>query len=795
MAPGNLSLGLTIGGGVNSSFLKTTKTVDKKLGGINTLFKKINGLKLTTKKFDGWKNKLSDINGKLNGVKQNLSDAKGQMLGMVAAGYSLVKVYSSAANVLKAQGEVATLGVSEKGIQSITQAGQEMALQFGQITAPQFIKASYDIKSGISTLSEAGVKDFTRMAGVTAVATKSSVEEMTKLYALGYGIFRQDFGSDVQFGKQFSGAIASSVQAFKTDGSDLSQGLANIGSSAKAMGVSLAEELAIIGIAKEGLNSASEAGTKYRSFLDGAGKAQEKLGLNFTDSTGQMLPMVNILNLIKDKYGSMDLAENTALKEAWGSSEAAGLIASLINKTDKLTSSQHDLEKAMTGGLSKAEEMAKAADRGYGMEKLGHSLSYIGYILGKTLAPAVNLVASGIGSLAKGIAWLDQVFPILVPTIMGVTAGLATLFIIAGTVKLAKLGLTFANLSLSKSYLGVMTKIYSFRQSVLLSRLSMIKASIMSVTWGQVTRSLGRGFMFATGGLFKLIKTTWMMPIAAGKSILSLTAWRKGLGILGGGFRIAGKSVWFFTKALLLNPVGAIVTGIALGGLMIYKYWQPIKTFFGGVFGGFVTGMAPVISSLQPFFSLLSPIGNLLGFVWQQVSHVVSWFGQLFTPVDMAGEKLNKIASIGQTFGSILAGAFKIAFAPLIWGAKAVGWLGEKMGLLDSDLKIATTVTTDEKTAPLGTIKTPKSKATTLASSAMIATQLVASPVAADLMPSFDLPPREVVQQSSAATSAISQTNTIYITVNNPSSDVDIERAITRALRKQERVSLQDEDI
>ena len=210
------SLAFTIRGKLSSSFNAATKGAQSKLGGIET---------------------------KLGKIKSQFSSMKGEMVAAGGAAFAMGKLYSSATDELQAQGQLASLEISERGIQSITKAGSEMATQFGQITAPAFIKASYDIKSGISSLSESGVRDFTKMAATTAVATKASVEQMTKLYALGYGIFREDFGSDLEFGKSFSGGIAQAVQSFKTDGADLSQGLANIGSDAKAMGVSLAEEV------------------------------------------------------------------------------------------------------------------------------------------------------------------------------------------------------------------------------------------------------------------------------------------------------------------------------------------------------------------------------------------------------------------------------------------------------------------------------------------------------------------------------------------------------------------------
>ena len=35
-----------------------------------------------------------------------------------------------------------------------------------------------------------------------------------------------------------------------------------------------------------------------------------------------------------------------------------------------------------------------------------------------------------------------------------------------------------------------------------------------------------------------------------------------------------------------MNPIGLIITGIAAGAYLVYRYWTPIKGFFLGLWGG-----------------------------------------------------------------------------------------------------------------------------------------------------------------------------------------------------------------
>lgn len=163
-----------------------------------------------------------------------------------------------------AQGELKTLGIEGTGLDAITQSAKEFASEFSGTTAPTFVKAAYDIKSGISSLGDTAVGGMTSIAALTGKATKASTDLMTSLFATGYGIYRdqfEQFGAatidgwnklseeekDIKFGEYFSAGIANSVQAFKTDGTQMSAALSNLGASATSAGVDFAEQLSILG--------------------------------------------------------------------------------------------------------------------------------------------------------------------------------------------------------------------------------------------------------------------------------------------------------------------------------------------------------------------------------------------------------------------------------------------------------------------------------------------------------------------------------------------------------------------
>lgn len=613
----DIGLGIVIKGAIASSFKSSLKTTNLGLSGIDKGIKKLSHTKIKINEFQklskhAYKNrvqlrqlskslkhagintknlnrdskllryslvnlkKASKIDIKINSTKDQFSKHKASILGIGAALYALKKISNSANDVLKAQGEIRSLDISKKGIDAITKAGHRMSLQFGQITAPAFIKASYDIKSGISSLSESGVKDITKMAALTAVATKASISDMTKLYALGHGIFAKDFTSDIDFGKKFSGAIAASVKAFRTDGADLSAGISNVGAAAHSMGVSLEEELAIIGLSKSAFDSASEAGSGYRGFLSGVGKAQKALGLEFVDSQGKMLPMVDILQKIKDKYGDMDLAESDELKTAFGSEEAIKIISALLPKIDELSDAQTNLKKAMDGGLSQSQQMALAMDTGYGWEKMANAASYASFTFGKVLTPVINVGAKALGGFAKGVAWVDENISWAIPTVSAVTFGLIGLVAIIKIATLSKLGLSLVTNTLRKAFLLQAAQNYLNASSFKVLSFSMLWTSAKTKVLGLWTLALAAKQKIASAATLLFNRGLMLSGLTLGAVSAKIKAYSLFTGL-------ATAKQWLFNVALNANPIGLIVTGVAALialGVILYKKFEPVRILF-----------------------------------------------------------------------------------------------------------------------------------------------------------------------------------------------------------------------
>lgn len=125
----------------------------------------------------------------------------------------------------------------------------------------------------------------------------------------------------------------------------------------------------------------------------------------------------------------------------------------------------------------------------------------------------------------------------------------------------------------------------------------------------------------------------------------------------------------------LLSPLKLMPYILSLGGaafigaaLLIYKFWEPIKAFFGGFFEGLKSGLAPVLEKFKP-------LGTAFGVVVGWIEKAVKWFTDLLSPIQSTKEDLDAAASAGKQFGEWVAFGIDLALKPLQLLIDGVKWL------------------------------------------------------------------------------------------------------------------------
>ncbi|MFQ1940582.1 phage tail tape measure protein [Aeromonas veronii] len=162
----------------------------------------------------------------------------------------------------------------------------------------------------------------------------------------------------------------------------------------------------------------------------------------------------------------------------------------------------------------------------------------------------------------------------------------------------------------------------------------------------------------ALGGL-SLVLATLLGPMA----IMKLT-----FGVLG------------VTFGGMLGAIGAILAplaGLAALGVTIVKLWEPISSFFNGLWKGILVGLSPVLEALKPFSPLVDGISS-------SVKALTGWFGDLLAPIKFSKEVLQGFGNAGELVGRILGEAFNFALTPLKAFLKGIEWLLQSLGVLEN---------------------------------------------------------------------------------------------------------------
>ena len=396
--------------------------IDKLSAPLNTMKGAISGFQVATDK----------LNAHLGNAQTALDNAFGSPVYQMFDKFKnkSLEAIEAYGDIATAQGQIRSLGIDETGIELITKKAKEFSNTWAGTTTKDFIAASYDIKSAISTLSDGAVGEFTKLAAMTGGATKSTTAEMTSLFATGFGIHRKAFGDyanvaiagfkkmsaeeqDIEFGKYFSAGISKAVQAFKTSGPQMAASISALGAAATSNKVPFEEQLAILGQLQTTM-SGSEAATKYRSFLGSATAAGKKLGLSFTDTDNKLLSTADILKQIKSKYGdTLDAIESQKLKEAFGTEEAVAMIKLMYGEIDTLEKNTKDLGVEMSKGTALTEAMARAMQMGpaESAKLLAQRQENLAAAFGKTISPLNVFKAELLGGLAVGLSGLIEDFP------------------------------------------------------------------------------------------------------------------------------------------------------------------------------------------------------------------------------------------------------------------------------------------------------------------------------------------------------------------------------------------------
>ncbi|HCM1923110.1 TPA: phage tail tape measure protein [Salmonella enterica subsp. salamae serovar 16:m,t:e,n,x] len=549
---------------------------------------------------------------------------------MWAAGQAIKNGLEPAIEMRRALASVEALDVTKDGLKQLQNAALDFSMRYGT-SATEIVGASYDIQSAISGLSADELTGFTTTSALVAKATKADTATMTNYMGTMYGIFKQtaDGMGKVKWAEKIGGQTAYAANLFKSDGESMSQAFTALGAAAQTAGRTSAEQFAILGQLQSTM-SGSEAGTKYKAFLAGVGNAQKTLGMNFTDATGQMKSMPEILDMLHKRFGNISkVADSDLLKKAFGTDEAVSLIKLLIKDTDGLKRSISEID-AIDGLDGVKRAAATVADP---WERATAAINAVKISLGSALLPVLEPVLLKMVALSReAVNWLNKFrniarwIGIITASVVGATAAGAAFSVVLGSLKMAGAGIRLA---------GIFTGITPAFKLLANGAVAVLRFT----------------------GALKFLRT-------------SLFAARIAMLSFGGSMAAVTAPIWGLVALIALVIAAVVVT--------VIKFWNPIKAFFSGFVSGFMqaaqksTVLQSVIAALGPVFSAVC---SVVSWLWNGIKSLCGWFSELLTPIQYTEAELATFSSAGSSAGNIVAAAFDIILYPINLIISAVSWL------------------------------------------------------------------------------------------------------------------------
>ncbi|ENU1179304.1 phage tail tape measure protein, partial [Escherichia coli] len=205
---------------------------------------------------------------------------------------------------------------------------------------------------------------------------------------------------------------------------------------------------------------------------------------------------------------------------------------------------------------------------------------------------------------------------------------------------------------------------------------------------------LTRQLLIAGGALLAMTATIGSLSLVIGVLCGKLATLRLGFDILTRSMNVVRvlPALWGMVTGsvsllggaigALFSPVGLIVAALAGAAVLIWKYWDPIRAFFAGVFSGIMERLTPLRETFERFGPVFDAIGS-------GISQVFNWFKSLLSPMESSKETLDKCTSAGEIFGNVLGGALQLVLTPAKMLLDTLAWILEKLGVLPDEAERA----------------------------------------------------------------------------------------------------------
>ncbi|EAA9522701.1 phage tail tape measure protein [Salmonella enterica subsp. enterica serovar Stanley] len=560
----------------------------------------------------------SSVTGFAEKSKAAFMQIGGGVLALAGTGMAIRGALSPAIEMYDALNDAASKGIDDQALKAVQRDALRFSTTYGA-SAVEFVQSTESINSAIAGLTGNELPKVTKVANTLAFALKSTAAETAEFMGQMFGNFSADAErlGKVQFAEQLAGKMVYMRKVFGTEMGtikDLMEGARGVGTN---YGVGLDEQLAVLGQLNRTLGT--EASSAYEGFMTGAIEGGKKLGLSFTDATGKMLSMPEMLIKLQGKYGKSlegNLKAQAELDAAFGDSSAVvkhlyGNVALLQRNITELGGSD---------GLKRTQEMASKLVKPW--DRFVQILKAIQTVIGLTLIPVLYPVLNRLADMGQTFARWMQLFP-NIARVIGYAAMALLGFAAVGAVANIVMGA-------SKFIMAGLRGIWVAMTAVTKAYTAMVwLAQIAVIAWNATLKFL-RGALLAVR----------MAAIMAGIGI-NLMSWPVLLVI--GAIALLAAGCWLLIKhwdtvkaaVMETSAFQACARVVAWLAGVFSTAWQFISEGWNS-FIALLTGFSPS----QALSGLASGIVSMFDNVWQSVK------GGFLKSWNWIVEKLNKIPGV-----------------------------------------------------------------------------------------------------------------------------------------------------
>lgn len=555
----------------------------------------------------------SSVTGFAEKSKAAFMQIGGGVLALAGTGMAIRGALSPAIEMYDALNDAAAKGIDDQALKAVQRDALRFSTTYGA-SAVEFVQSTESINSAIAGLTGNELPKVTKVANTLAFALKSTAAETAEFMGQMFGNFSADAErlGKVQFAEQLAGKMVYMRKVFGTEMGtikDLMEGARGVGTN---YGVGLDEQLAVLGQLNRTLGT--EASSAYEGFMTGAVEGAKKLGLSFTDATGKMLSMPEMLIKLQGKYGKSlegNLKAQAELDAAFGDSSAVvkhlyGNVALLQRNITELGGSD---------GLKRTQEMASKLVKPW--DRFVQILKAIQTVIGLTLIPVLYPVLNRLADMGQTFARWMQLFPNIARVIgyaamalLGFAAVGAVANIVMGASKFIMAGLRgiwVAMTAVTKAYTAM---VWLAQIAVIAwnATLKFLRGALLAVRMAAIMAGIGINLMswpvlLVIGAIALLAAGCWLlikhwdtvkaavMETSAFQACARVVAWLAGVFSTAWQFISEG---WNSFIALLtgFSPSQAL-SGLASGIVAMFdNVWQSVK-------GGFLKSWNWIVEKLN----------------------------------------------------------------------------------------------------------------------------------------------------------------------------------------------------